>query len=463
MSTSGTILVIDDDDAVTASLALLLKQSGHASVCAATPAEAIGHLESGRIDAVLQDMNFTRKTTGEEGLALLATIRERRPDVPVILMTAWGSIELAVEGIRAGAQDFITKPWNNQQMLHAIRTALGPARRGAPDERRLGRAELEGRYDLSGVVGESPAFLDAVGLAARVAATDASVLVTGESGTGKEVLAEFLHRNSRRRDAPLVKVNLGGIPRSLFESEMFGHRKGAFTDAHQDRDGRFALAEGGTILLDEIGELDAACQVKMLRVLQERTFEVLGDSRTRNLDVRVVSAPNRDLEQDVRDGRFREDLYYRLNLITIRMPRLEERRGDVPLLARHFANEAAREYDRPGLTLTDEALQWMAGRAWPGNVRQLRHFVERTALMTDQVDIDLGDVRRTWVIDESRRGVVPGDWAPPVGSMTVEEMERAMIVKSLGHHDGNLSRVAESLGLSRAALYRRLEKFGIRT
>jgi DNA-binding NtrC family response regulator len=463
MSTSGRILVIDDDEAVTASLALLLKQSGLASICAATPAEAMERLEAGPIDVVLQDMNFTRKTSGEEGLALLARIRERRPDVPVILMTAWGSIELAVEGIRAGAQDFITKPWNNQQMLLAIRTALGPARRGVATDRPLGREELEGRYDLSGVVGESPAFLESVGLAAKVAATDASILITGESGTGKEVLAEFLHRNSPRRAGPLVKVNLGGIPRSLFESEMFGHRKGAFTDAHQDRQGRFALATGGTILLDEIGELDAACQVKMLRVLQERTFEMLGDSRTRNLDVRVISATNRDLEGAVRDGRFREDLYYRVNLITLHLPRLEDRREDIPLLARHFARGAALAFDRPGLTVTDDAARWLAGRPWPGNVRQLRHFVERTALVADHADLTLEDVRRTWMIDESRRGETPGDWAPPVGSMTVEEMERAMIVKSLGHHDGNLSRVAESLGLSRAALYRRLEKFGIRT
>ncbi|MCA9752228.1 MAG: sigma-54-dependent Fis family transcriptional regulator [Gemmatimonadetes bacterium] len=463
MSTTGTILVIDDDDAVTASLALLLKQSGFASACVATPGEALEQLESRSFDAVLQDMNFTRKTTGEEGLALLIAIRERRPDVPVILMTAWGSIELAVEGIRAGAQDFITKPWNNAQMLLAIRTALGPGRRGGVEEPGADREELASRYDLSGVVGESPAFLRAIGLAAKVAATDASVLVTGESGTGKEVVAEFLHRNSRRRDAPLVKVNLGGIPRTLFESEMFGHRKGAFTDAHQDREGRFARAEGGTILLDEIGELDPACQVKMLRVLQERTFEVLGDSRPRPLDVRVISATNRDLERAVREGRFREDLYYRINLITIRLPRLEERRGDIPLLARHFARQAAREYDRPGLAIREEALQWLAARPWPGHVRQLRHFVERTALVAERSDLGLEDVRRTGMIDEARGAEASGDWTPPVGQMTVEEMERAMIVKSLGHHEGNLSRVAESLGLSRAALYRRLEKFGIRT
>ncbi|MBZ0270016.1 sigma-54 dependent transcriptional regulator [bacterium] len=463
MLPTSTILVIDDDEAVTASLALLLKQSGHGSVCAASPGEAMRHLETGRIDAVLQDMNFTRKTTGEEGLALLAAIRERRPDLPVILMTAWGSIELAVEGIRSGAQDFITKPWNNQQMLHAIRTALGPARRGLTEEPRPARAELEERYDLTGVVGESPAFLEAIALGAKVSGTDASVLITGESGTGKEVLAEFLHRNSPRRDASLVKVNLGGIPGTLFESEMFGHRKGAFTGAHQDREGRFALAEGGTILLDEIGELDGACQVKMLRVLQERTYEMLGDSRTRALDVRVISATNRDLEGAVRDGGFREDLYYRINLITIRLPRLEERRDDIPRLARHFTTDAARAYDHPDLSITDEAVQWLAGRAWPGNVRQLRHFLERTVLMADQPELRLEDVRRTSTIDASRRGEDPGDWIPPVGSMTVEEMEKAMILKSVRHHDGNLSRVAESLGLSRAALYRRLDKFGIRT
>jgi DNA-binding NtrC family response regulator len=380
----------------------------------------------------------------------------------VILITAWGSIELAVEGIKAGAADFITKPWSNEQILHAVNTALGVSRRGA--ERRRGsvtRAELEERSDLRGVVGESPAFLEAFGIAAKVAATDASILVTGDSGTGKEVLAEFVHRNSPRRERPFVKVNLGGIPPTLFDSEMFGHVKGAFTDAHQDREGRFARAEGGTILLDEIGELDPTCQVKMLRVLQERAFEVLGTSRQRVMDVRVISATNRDLEQAVERGEFREDLFYRVNLITVRLPKLEERRDDIPSLARHFAELVAETYDRPHLVVSEDALGWLRGRAWPGNVRQLQHVIERAALIGEGAVLGVDDFRRIFSIDAAHRGEEP-EWVSPVDGMTLEEMERAMILRSVKHHGGNLTRVAESLGLSRAALYRRLEKFGIR-
>jgi DNA-binding NtrC family response regulator len=451
------ILIVDDDDALRESLELVLAAEGYAVRSVASGVAALAAVEQSPFDLVLCDLRMP----GMDGMELLPQLARRLPGVAVILMSAYGSADLAVEALRRGAYDYLAKPFQPSEVVLTIRKAR--------ERERLRLANQILRRDLQRAVGDRPivaasqAMIDVLEVLERAAEFKATVLLTGESGTGKEVLAEFLHRNSPRRAGPLVKVNLGGIPRSLFESEMFGHRKGAFTDAHQDRQGRFALATGGTILLDEIGELDAACQVKMLRVLQERTFEMLGDSRTRNLDVRVISATNRDLEGAVRDGRFREDLYYRVNLITLHLPRLEDRREDIPLLARHFARGAALAFDRPGLTVTDDAARWLAGRPWPGNVRQLRHFVERTALVADHADLTLEDVRRTWMIDESRRGETPGDWAPPVGSMTVEEMERAMIVKSLGHHDGNLSRVAESLGLSRAALYRRLEKFGIRT
>ncbi len=470
MPRGSLILVIDDDEAITASLSLLLKHAGHRSLCAAAPDEALRLLATNAIDLVLQDMNFTRKTSGEEGLALLRRIRKRHMHMPVILITAWGSIELAVEGIKAGASDFITKPWQNEQILHAVNTALDVARSGGEPRSRLPeavgltpatRAELEKRYDLAGIVGESPSFLAALGIAGKVAGTDASILVTGESGTGKEVLAEFVHRNSPRRDRPFVKVNLGGIPTGLFESEMFGHVRGAFTDAHQDREGRFAHADGGTILLDEIGELDPACQVKMLRVLQERAFEVLGTSRQRALDVRVISATNRDLGQAAEQGEFREDLFYRINLITVRLPGLAQRADDIPLLARHFVTLAGRAYARPELTITGDALAWLQSRPWPGNVRQLQHVIERTVLIADRTVLGLDDLRRTFSIESAGRGE-PAEWVAPPDGMTLEEMERAMILRSMNHHGGNLTRVAESLGLSRAALYRRLEKFGIR-
>ncbi|UCE03644.1 MAG: sigma-54-dependent Fis family transcriptional regulator [Candidatus Latescibacterota bacterium] len=456
------MLIIDDDYSVTTSLGLLLKQAGHATSTAATPEQALQEVERGEVDLVLQDMNFSRRTTGEEGLELLRALKKRRPEVPVILITAWGSIELAVEGMKAGAADFITKPWSNEQIVQAVETARGLARAQPAGTERVEptRADLDARYDLGGVVGEDPRFLRVLDLVCRVSDTDASVLITGESGTGKEVIAEVIHRNSRRRDRPLVKVNLGGIPSTLFESEMFGHVRGAFTDARQDRVGRFAAAMGGSIFLDEIAEIDTSCQVKLLRVLQDRTYEVLGSSTTRTLDVRVISATNRDLPAAVESGRFREDLLYRLNLIAVHMPTLAERRGDIPLVAQHLAHEIGAAYGRPDLVIAAAALEWLQKQEWPGNVRQLKHLVERTILMSEEPLLDVRGFQQMMQMDLATDG---DEQLPAVGSMTLQEIERAMILKSLRYHEGNLSRVAESLGMSRAALYRRLERHGIRT
>jgi two-component system NtrC family response regulator len=295
-------------------------------------------------------------------------------------------------------------------------------------------------------------------LVGRVASTDASVLITGESGTGKELVAEALHRNSRRSHGPFVKVNLGGISASLFESEMFGHVKGAFTDARHDRKGRFEVANGGTIFLDEIGDLDPASQVKMLRVLQDRTFEVLGSSQRRTVDVRVVSATNRNLAEMVARGEFREDLLYRINLIAVHLPPLRERRDDVPVLARRFVQAVAQVYRREQLRLAPAAVTWLQAQPWPGNVRQLKQWVERTVLVTDGDVLEAEDFQVT--ADMEPRETVR-DTLPPVGSMTIDEIEKAMILKSLKHHAGNISKVAEALGLSRAALYRRFEKYEI--
>src|SRR5215212_3517166 len=309
------ILIVDDDRSVTASLALLLKQAGLESVAVGSPEEALDVLRQRPCQLVIQDMNFTRRTSGEEGLALLRDIRKATPTIPVILITAWGSIGLAVEGMKAGASDFITKPWTNPQLLQTVRTALGlAASRPMSEDGLPTREELDARFDFGTLVGRDPRLLRILQLIGRVAPTDASVLVTGESGTGKELVADAIHRNSRRAQGPFVKVNLGGISASLFESEMFGHVRGAFTDARADRKGRFEMADGGTIFLDEIGEIDPNAQVKLLRVLQ---------------------ATNRDLGEEVPRGRFREDLLYRLNLISLRLPPLRERRTDVPLLARH--------------------------------------------------------------------------------------------------------------------------------
>ena len=453
------ILIVDDDRSVTASLALLLKQAGLPSTAAASPEEALDVLRRQPCQLIIQDMNFSRQTSGKEGLALLQSIKAATPSIPVILITAWGSIPLAVEGMKAGAYDFVTKPWTNQQMLQTVQTALGLAAAPPPgDESAPSREDLDARYDFGDLVGRDPRMLRILQLVGRVAATDASVLITGESGTGKELVAEAVHRNSRRAARSFVKVNLGGIPSTLFESEMFGHVRGAFTDARADRKGRFELAHGGTIFLDEIGDLDAPSQVKMLRVLQDRTFEVLGSSHRREVDVRVVSATNRVLTDLVARGEFREDLLYRINLIAIHLPPLRERPEDIPILASRFLHTAAQVYRRDPLTLGAAAERWLRAQPWPGNIRQLRQAVERAVLVSSGDRLDVHDFVET--VDAPPRDAA-GDSLPAVGSMTMDEIERAMIVKSLRHHGGNISRVAESLGLSRAALYRRFEKYEI--
>ena len=455
----GMILIVDDDATVAASLTLLLKRHGYRVAVASSPAEAEELVARQKFALILQDMNFSRATTGEEGLALLGRIRAKDPDVPVVLMTAWGSIGLAVEGMKLGASDFVTKPWSNAALIQSVETALGLAsaiRDGGTGS--TDRAELDRRFDFGGIVGEDPKILRVLELIGRIAPTDASVLIMGESGTGKELVAEAIHNNSRRRAAPFVKVNLGGISSTLFESEMFGHVRGAFTDAKENRKGRFETADGGTIFLDEIGEIDLNAQVKLLRVLQDRTFEVLGSSRARTVDVRVISATNQDLSAAAREGRFREDLLYRLNLITIQIPALRERKRDIPLLAKQFLQRFSRAYGREDVELTPRAMEWLTGQPWPGNVRQLRQVIERTILLHDKPRIDLEDLLALREVEtrEIRSGALPD-----VGAMTLDEMEKAMIAKCLAHYEGNLTRVAEALGLSRGALYRRLEKYGL--
>ena len=465
MSSPGSgLLIVDDDASVTASLALLFKHAGYSTRCAGMPDEALRLLDSENFRAVVQDLNFSRRTTGEEGLELLRQIKARRPELPVVLLTAWGSIALAVEGMKEGAADFITKPWVNEHLLQAVETAIGLARVESPVRTEpRSRQELDAICDFSGIIGRHPRLLRVLELTARVAPSEASVLITGESGTGKESIAESIHRNSRRRNSPLLKVNLGGISSSLFESEMFGHVRGAFTDARQDRKGRFEAAEGGTIFLDEIGELDPASQVKLLRVLQDRTFEPLGSSTPRNVNVRVVSATNRNLPEMVVRGDFREDLLYRLNLIAIHLPALRERRSDIPELARCFLSGLSQSYRRDRLRIDDSVFRWLERLEWPGNVRQLKQLIERTVLIGGGELLTLQDFTLALEMERPEAGADNGEAAalPPAGSMTMEAIERAMILKCMGQYEGNISRVAEALGLSRPALYRRLEKYGI--
>ena len=460
------ILVVDDDPSILASLALLLRQHGHEVETARTAEEAVRRVtakDAAPIGLVLQDMNFTRATSGREGLELLAALRRERADLPVILITAWGSIALAVEGVKAGAADFITKPWSNAQLARSVDTALSLAatRAAERDTPRLplGRADVDRQGDFGFLLGHDPRLLKVLELVSRVAPTDASVLIMGESGTGKELVAEALHRNSRRRGGPFVKVNLGGISSTLFESEMFGHVRGAFTDARENRRGRFELADGGTIFLDEVGDVDLSSQVKLLRVLQDRSYEVLGSSTPRSVDVRVISATNRDLATMVERGEFREDLLYRLNLIVVRMPALRERRGDIALLARHFLDVCARAYRKPAVELTGRAAAWLEARAWPGNVRQLKQTIERAVLVLDGERLEIADLERLEELET--RGEQSAGALPSPGTMTLDEMERAMIASCLTRYEGNITRVAEALGLSRAALYRRIEKYGL--
>lgn len=440
------ILIVDDDSSVRLSLKLLLGRNGYETAVASSPAEAMAFVRARRPGLVVMDMNYSRATTGEEGLTLLSQIKVFHPDVPVILITAWGNIPLAVEGMRAGAFDFITKPWDNGALLERVATALALA----------GESDAEtpaGRFDRSNIIGRSPGLLNLLDTVERVAATDAPVLIMGENGTGKELIAEAIHRNSRRAAGPMVKVNLGGISSSLFESEMFGHKKGAFTGAVADRDGRFALAEGGTIFLDEIGDLDLNCQVKLLRVLQEHTYEALGDSRTRRADVRVVCATNADLPAMVAAKTFREDLFYRINLITVSLPALRDRSEDIPLLVDHLLSKSCAAAGRKVPEVTPEAMDLLRRQPWPGNIRQLSNTVERTLLVTPGDRLDAQD----FIAQGLSASPVPAGSPKGLKSAECEAIEKALAVSG-----GNLSRAAAMLGITRQALYRRLEKYDIR-
>lgn len=445
------LLIIDDDSGVRSSLSFMLKRAGYQVIAVTGPREAMEVVRSEAPSLILMDMNFTLSTSGEEGLTLLKQVKVFRPDVPVILMTAWGSIQLAVQGMQAGAFDFITKPWNNAALLQRIETALEltATPKDTPQEQ-------SGTLNRSHIIGKSRELMEVLNTVARIAPTNAPVLITGESGTGKELIAEAIHINSQRVRQPFVKVNLGGISQSLFESEMFGHKKGAFTDATADRMGRFEMANKGTIFLDEIGDLDPSCQVKLLRVLQDQTFEVLGDSRPRKTDIRVVSATNADLSKMVSEHTFREDLFYRINLITVKLPALRERREDIPLLARHFADRQAEINNLPRTEFSSDALNFLSRLPFPGNIRKLKNLVERTILVSGKEVLDAIDFENQYQRHDESVAT-----SSSFAGMTLDEIEKQTILQALERYKGNLSQVATALGISRAALYRRLEKYDI--
>ncbi|MBO7137150.1 MAG: sigma-54-dependent Fis family transcriptional regulator [Bacteroidaceae bacterium] len=464
------ILVVDDDKSIRLSLKLILERNEYEVALAEEPKEAIRIIrDTPAVELVLMDMNYshesyyTSSTDGEEGLTLLKQIKVFRPDVPCILMTAWGSIDLAVRGMRAGAFDFITKPWDNGVLLERIETAKEIQN---SSQRSGGTKSINSKFKVNPGTTSSeaeklgvrlPSLSNIYATVSRVAPTNAPVLITGESGTGKELIAEAIHRQSRRANGPFVKVNLGGISSSLFESEMFGHKKGSFTDAISDRVGRFELAEGGTIFLDEIGELSLTSQVKLLRVLQDQTYEVLGDSHTRRTDVRVICATNADLRQMVKEHTFREDLFFRINLINLHLPPLRERRKDIPPLVEHFLREACLANKISSVTASDDAIAYLQTLTFPGNIRELKNLVERTVLMHAPATSQLIPAD---FASHSAPAVAPSVF-PEGPSATLDNLERAAIAVCIQKHSGNLSLVAKELGISRGALYRKIEKHGL--
>jgi DNA-binding NtrC family response regulator len=446
------VLIADDQPDVLEALRLLLKAEGYQIETVAAPAGVLQAVEARDFDVILMDLNYARDTTsGAEGLDLLSRLQMLDSTLPVVVMTAWGSIELAVEAMRRGARDFVQKPWENARLLAILRTQIELGRALRQGQRLEAENRLlrdEGRPNL---IAQSPAMQPALEIITRVAPSDANVLITGENGTGKGVVARTLHALSNRATKPMVTVNAGGLAEGVFESELFGHVKGAFTDAKADRVGRFEMAEGGTLFLDEIANLSLNLQAKLLRVIETGEFERVGSSKTRRVDVRLLSATNAHLHDMVASGRFRQDLLFRLNTIEVHLPPLRERREDVPLLAQHFLQQHAQHY-RKGLTgFESAALQVLLDHRWPGNVRELDHVVERAVLMAQGEVVRAGDLG----LRAGREG------APRLEEMSLEEVERVLIQKALARYDGNVSRAAEVLGLSRSALYRRLQRFGL--
>ena len=465
------ILVVDDDKNIRLSLKLVLERNGYEVALAENPKEAIQVIRTvPAVNLVLMDMNYSLSTDGEEGLTLLKQIKVFRPEVPCILMTAWGTIDLAVQGMRAGAFDFITKPWDNGVLLDRIETALKLSSmpklqaKGNSDKTSAAR-NTKSEKGWYGIIGDSPYLMNVLDTVARVAPTNAAVLITGESGTGKELIAEAIHKQSRRASGPFVKVNLGGISTSLFESEMFGHKKGSFTDATADRVGRFELAKGGTIFLDEIGELSLASQVKLLRVLQDQTYEVLGDSRTRIADVRVICATNADLMAMVEEHTFREDLFYRINLINLHLPPLRERREDIPLLVEHFLSEACASNSIMSTTVSAEAIAYLQTLPFTGNIRELKNLVERALLMKNPgkniLNVEDFQTLAASSVYRGEKGSLISDFNTGKEGVSLSSLERSAIAACIAKHNGNLSLVAKELGISRGALYRKIEKHGL--
>jgi DNA-binding NtrC family response regulator len=446
------VLIADDQADVLEALRLLLKGEGYQIEAVTSPAAILGALDTREFDVILMDLNYARDTTsGQEGLDLLNRINSIDSTLPVIVMTAWGSIELAVEAMRRGARDFVQKPWENARLLSILRTQIELGKSLRNEQRLEAENQLlraEGRPTL---IAQAASMQPILQLIARVGPSDANVLITGEHGTGKEVIAQTLHLLSTRASKPMVTVNVGGLAEGIFESEMFGHVKGAFTDAKTDRVGRFDLADGGTIFLDEIANVPMNQQSKLLRVLEAGEMERVGSSRTRKIDVRILSATNADLNEEVSQGRFRQDLLFRLNTIEIHLPPLRDRREDIPPLAMHFLRIHSQRYRKHLTGFDNAAMQAFFDHPWPGNVRELDHAVERGVLMARKNAVGVADIGLQPAREGSNR----------LEDMSLEEVESFLIRKALARYSKNVSHAAKALGLSRSALYRRMQRYNI--
>ena len=449
------ILLADDQQDLLEALRLLFKGEGIETEFALSPDVAISELKTCDYDLVLMDLNYTRDTTsGREGLGLLGQIFELDPLLPVIVMTAWGSVELAVEALKLGAKDFVQKPWDNDRLIRIVKTQL-ELRESHQKREQLeaeNRSLRENRTQMA-FVAESAAMKPVLEMVERIGPSDANILITGENGTGKGVIAQAIHRASDRADHPLNVVNAGGLAEGVFESELFGHVKGAFTDAKTDRIGRFEMSDQGTLFLDEIANVPLNLQTKLLRVLETGEFERVGSSKTRRANVRVLSATNAELPSEVEEGRFRQDLYFRLNTVEIPLPPLRDRKEDIPILAQSFLVRFSKKYRREVNGFSTGASDSLLRHQWPGNIRELSHSVERAVLMTRSNTIDIDDL-----------GLRPGSAAAPrLEDLSLDEVERFLIRRTLDRSDGNAKQAADALGLSRSAFYRRLEKYGIKT
>jgi len=451
----GKILMIDDDEDVLLAAKMLLKKSNHQVIIEKNPNKIPFLLNNDSYDVILLDMNFSKDTTsGKEGFEWLKQIKEREPNAVVIMITAFGDVEMAVRALKEGATDFILKPWQNEKLVATISTAIKLKKSyNEVDKLRKAKQMLEEQISqpFKDIIGQSDALKEVFTLIDKVAKTDANVLILGENGTGKELVARAIHQKSMRKDASFVAVDMGAITETLFESELFGHKKGSFTDAREDRPGRFELANGGTLFLDEIGNLSMSLQSKLLSALQSRQVTRVGSNQHIDVDIRLICATNMPLHQMVQEGKFRQDLLYRINTVEITIPPLSDRVDDIPMLANHFLNHYAKKYRKEVLSISPGAMNKLKKYPWPGNVRELQHSIERALIMADSNTLQESD----FLFSRKGSEELTSD------TLNLDEVEKAAVAKAIQLHNGNISKAAEELGLTRASLYRRMEKYGL--